>query len=236
VSRQHLAVVRAYFDSLAARRVRAVFRRNCIVFAWGDTDIAEAAFTGDKFDLRTKNKGMKNAIPARPGWVDSGGRLDEGFRRAVLGALDWLEEKEADGGLPESSALSLKMWHDPGFIGETGTPIPFPLLKKEPGGAQPGDFWYFAGPERLSVYRAVLTRPLECLGEILYYDAVLKENAREISRLTGGAVWDDKIHIVASQRLSKELARHQEYFKEAERFPLRILPENWRRKGTDLNG
>ncbi|MDR0434910.1 MAG: hypothetical protein LBH21_07670 [Gracilibacteraceae bacterium] len=231
VARQHLTAVRAYFDSLAGRKVRPVFRRNSIVFAWGGVSLAEVTFTGDKFDLRTKNKGRKNVIQARQGWVDADGRLDEGFCRAVQDALAWLEEREAGGGLPELSALALKMWHEPDFIGETGKPIPFPLLKKEPGGVHPRDFWYFTGANGLSVYYPILTRPLACLGEVLYYDAVLRENAQEISRWTGEAVWDDKIRIITSKKLTEELSRHQEFFQEAERFPLVILPENWRRTG-----
>ncbi|MDR1962037.1 MAG: hypothetical protein LBQ16_07120 [Gracilibacteraceae bacterium] len=231
VARQHLAVVRDYFDALAARRVRTVFRKNSIAFVWGDIDIAEVTAGGGKFVLRTKDKGMmKRVAQVRQGWVDADSRLDNDFRLAVEWIIGWLEGREADGALPELSALTLKMWHEPGFIipEETGTPFRFPWLKKETGGVQPDDFWYFAGDGRVSVYYPVLARALEGLGELLYYDAVLRENAEAISRLAGNATWDARIRVVTAERLSGELRWHQEYFKEAERFPLIILPENWR--------
>ncbi|MDR1603428.1 MAG: hypothetical protein LBS10_01370 [Gracilibacteraceae bacterium] len=226
VARRQLAAVSAYFETLAARRVRALFHRNSIAFAWGGVEIAEITAAGDKFDLRTKNKGLKKVVPARQGWVDADGRLDEGFRRTVQSALSWLEEREAAGRLPPARVWALQMWHEPGFIrAETGRPLQFPLLKKENGGLQPGDFWYFAGPERLSVYYPVLARPWECPGQVLYYSAVLEENAEEISRLTGDAVWDGKIHLVAPPELSEKLERLRDCFREGDRFPLVLLPE-----------
>ncbi|MGI5901384.1 MAG: hypothetical protein ACOX7U_02760 [Desulfitobacteriia bacterium] len=235
VAWNHLKTTRAFFESLAPRRVRTVFEKNKIVFYWGALEIAEIKRKGSKIDLATKVKWTRKkdivAKYSKSGWVDLSDQINEEFVEAVNGILELLERMEAEGELENKDLLALKLCREkvswPGFSGKHFE-YPWLIQGRIWGGIS--NLYYFEDKFEVRVVQPILEKPFAGVTTALLSSAYL-----ECSDLNRRGLpwnpdlrWNQKIILLAPHTFTEELRLSQTWLKEPEQFPIYILPEDWK--------
>lgn len=254
VARNHLSIIRSYFDGLAKRRVRAVFKKNSISYCWGNIEIAEIKRKGNKLELNTKVKWTRNksvyAKFLKTGWVDFSGNINEEFCWAINGILEFLDNMEANGTLDDKDNLGLKLIYDKDFVPACwGEYFDFPWIKKERGEKllDINQLYFFQKEQDINVVMPLLEkatmRIVNCLLSFaaLSLSGPIKKEIRKEQQI----FWNKKIIILAHPSLQEELRLCYSWLKTPENFPLFMLPEDWKTEGlkgfdselcTDLSG
>ena len=247
VALNHLKVIKRYFEELVKRRVRTVFKKNKIVFCWGNIEIAEVKKKGNKFELTTKIKWTRNKSIARKflksGWVDCSGAINEEFRRAINGILELLENMESNGSLDIKDLLAIKLISEGNFAPEFfGKYFELPWIPKKRNHIfNTGDLYFFSLANQIKVINPILEKPLQRIVITL-----LALTTLEYSSLSNNGFfpyfnnkWNRKLYLLSQPNLIEELRLCRSWLKEAERYPLILLPANWKTEGLkelkDLN-
>ncbi|HHV65861.1 MAG TPA: hypothetical protein GXX46_12455 [Peptococcaceae bacterium] len=239
VATNHLKIIRTYFEGLAKRRVRTVFEKNKILFSWGRIEIAEVKKKGNKFELSTKVKWTRNKIIAskflKTGWVDYSGKLNDEFCRAITGILELLENMEANGSLDPKDLLTLKLINDREFITNYfGQYFEYPWLPKERSDIPDlNNYYFFATDNILNVLYPVLDKPLVRFVRSLLVFTYLEYTGLAQKGLPGKPEikWNNKIYLLSNLPYRDELRLCQSWLKQAEEFPIFILPDDWKTEG-----
>ncbi|NLI93695.1 MAG: hypothetical protein GX434_16350 [Peptococcaceae bacterium] len=236
VARNHLKIIKNYFDSLSKRRVKASFEKSRILYRWGNIEIAEIKQKGNKFELATKVKWTRNKNIAtkflKSGWVDLSGTINEEFCRAILGILDLLENMEVNGSLDNRDHLAIKLLHDKEFVPEFfGTPIEFPWLAKERSEfSDTGQLIYFELNHQISALNFILDKPVQRMVSTLLVYTALEYSIMDGKKLTP-IQWNQKIYVLTLPELMDELRLCQSWLLQTEKFPIILLPEDWKTEG-----
>jgi hypothetical protein len=232
VAWNHLKIISGYFEGLTKRRVKPSFEKDRILYRWGNIEIAEIKKKGNKFELATKVKWTRNKSIVskflKSGWVDLSGTINEEFSRSIVGILDLLENMEINGSLDVRDQLAIKLLYDKEFVPECfGTPIEFPRLLKERSDIPDiGQLYFFKRDDQVSAVNVILDRAMPKMVSTLLLDTVLTYIFQE-----EGLEWNQKIHLLVLPELMEELRLSQSWLKQPEKFPIVLLPEDWRTEG-----
>ncbi len=248
VAQQQLGIVKSFFDSLSMRRVRSQVKSQYIAFLWGNFEIAEARRKGKtKFELKSKVKWLKKngPVPAwqKQGWVDAAGSLNSDFCTVIFKMLDYLESLEKEGKLHAQDLLALWFNQGDGVLKSIwGEPWPWPWLPKgrsENCLLEFEEWYFFQGNGQLSVVCPILKK-----SDLLAAQSILLAGILEKSQLLVHAkdaqgnplIWDGRVHWLTTLSQEEELQRWYCWLKDADKFPLWTLPEDWQEKGVyELN-
>lgn len=243
VARQQLNVVKEFFESLQNRRILPDFRQGQIVIQWGNVEIAEIKRKGKKFELMTKVKWAKDSEQAslgqRLGWVDAAGRLNIDFCNTVQSIIGNLESMENRGEIRTRDLLSLRLKHGEGILTSLwGNVWLWPWLARDKGESWINDLsqWhYFQGNGQLSIICPIIGRPLSEACQSIMLTCILDSGILEtgIKNRKENISWDGRVHWLTLSSLEEELRRWHSWLKEPERFPIWVLPENWRNQGLE---
>lgn len=239
VACNHLIIIRKYFEGLGRRRVRIVFEKNKLSFHWGIIEIAEIKRRGNKFELTTKVKWTRNKNIAtkflKSGWVDVSGNINEEFCRAISGILELLENMEVNGSLDIKDQLAIKLIYDKEFVPDfLGKYIDFPWLVKERKDMVDTDrLFLFYQKDRFNILIPVVDKPILRMVYTLLVYTSLESSALCEKGIPGypGAEWNYKIFLLTQPELMEELRLCQTWLSEPEKYPIILLPEDWRTEG-----
>lgn len=241
VALNHLITIKNYFEGLKKRRVRTVFQKNKIVFCWGKIEIAEVKKKSNKFELSTKVRWTRNKNIAskflKSGWVDCSGMINEEFCRAVNGILELLENMESNGSLDARDLLAIKLINDKEFVPAFfGKHFEFPLVFKEKNdNLELKNLYYFFDYCQINVVNPVLERPMAKIVNTLLLAAILETINIQDKGLPGypEKKWNQKIYLLSQPVYRDELRLCQSWLKDAEQFPIILLPEDWKTEGLN---
>ncbi|HEY8911606.1 MAG TPA: hypothetical protein VIM51_15255 [Desulfosporosinus sp.] len=248
VARQQLMIVSTFFGLLASRRVRTVIKPQNIIFLWGNFEIAEVRLKGKKFELNSKVKWLKSNEQIlkwqKQGWVDASGSLNPEFCTVILSILDYLESLEREGKLRIQDLIALWLHQDDEVIESLwGRPWPWPWLPKERGEnsvIELEEWHFFQGKGQLSVVCPIFDKPLAKATRSVLLACVLEKSlllAQAKNEQGDPLVWDGRVHWLTTYGMEEDLRRWYCWLKDADKFPIWTLPENWRENGIyELNG
>lgn len=247
VAQQQLKIVNSFFDKLAGRRVRTVIKPQYIAFLWGNFEIAEVRRKGKKFELSSKVKWLKNNDQLlgwqKQGWVDTSGSLNSEFCTVILNIIDYLESLEKEGKLRTQDLLAL-WFHQGNEVCKSfwGSPWPWPYLPRERSEnvvLELEEWYFFQGNGQLSVVCPILEKPLLKASRSIILASILERSQLLVNAKNGqgeSLVWDGRVHWLTTTGAEEELRRWYYWLKDADKFPICTLPENWRERGIyELN-
>ena len=239
VARGHLKIVRDYLESLSKRKVRVIIGKNKIVACWGSIEIAEIKIKGNKFELTTKVKWTRNRNISskflKAGWVDISGKINQEFCRTLKDILEFLENMEANNSLANKDILTLKLLYDKEFVtGYFGDYIELPWLTRERNDLlETNQLYYFTRNHEVNVIYPILEKPINRMASILLtYTALEYSDFRNKGLPDNPNIkWQQKIYLLTQYNYMDELRLCQSWLKNKERFPIVVLPEDWKTEG-----
>ncbi|UWG98655.1 hypothetical protein LPY66_07670 [Dehalobacter sp. DCM] len=238
VAWNHLRIINDFFDGLTRRRVRTVYEKNKIVYCWGNIEIAEVKKKGNKFDLATKVKWTRNKNIAskfsKLGWVDVSGNINDEFCRSITGILELLENMEINGSLDTRDLFDLKVINDKEAIPRYfGRYLDSPWLPRDRNDMiDMNHLYFFQDGEVLSMLKPVLEKPFHMAAYALLAFSAFESSIKDNKTVNGIVrVWNEKIFFLCEQSYLEELLLFQSWLKQPEKFPIYILPKEWKTEG-----
>lgn len=239
VARGHLKTVREYLETLSKRKVRVVVGKNRIVAYWGTIEILEIKMKGNRFELATKVKWTRNRNISskflKLGWVDLSGKINEEFCRTLNDILELLEKMEDNCCLVGKDILALRLLYDKDFVPTVwGVHLELPWLTREKNDIlDSNQLYFFRGNNEVNVVYPILEKPINKLSNILLVFTSLEHSSLRKKGLPDNPdlKWNRKIYLLTQPSYMDELRLCLIWLKDKDRFPVVMLPEDWKTEG-----
>lgn len=239
VARGHLNIVRDYLEGLNKRKVRIVIGKSRIVAYWGSIEIAEIKAKGNKLELTTKVKWTRNKNISSKfqkfGWVDYSGKINHEFCRTLQDILELLENMEVNNCLMSKDLLTLKLLYDKEFVPNyLGNHLELPWLTRDKNDILDGSqVYYFQSQHEVNVVYPILEKPMNKIGNILLTFIALEHSGLRNIGLPGNPniKWNQKIYLLTLRNYRDDLHLGLSWLKNKDRFPVIVLPEDWKTEG-----
>ena len=243
VAQQQLRIVNTFFDTLSNRRVRIEIKPQHIAFLWGNFEIAEVRRKGKKFELNSKVKWLKHNEQQhlnwqKQGWVDTSGSLNLEFSEVIVKMLDYLESLEKEGKLRSQDLLALRLRQGDEVLktiwGSSWTWPWLPKARSESSVLELEQWHFFQGKGQLSVICPIFEKSqLKASQSILLASVLEKSQLLAYAKDPQGnsLVWDGRVHWLTTLGIEEDLRHWYCWLKDAAKFPIWTLPEDWQDKG-----